>query len=168
MSSFKKAVLATVVGMGCALAAMEAGAVTTVTGDVTVQTTLTSACEVSSGGTIDFGQVVALASTATPTADSGSTFQVACSNGLTPKLYSASARSMDDGAAHQLPFDICLSACDGSNALSTTAAGATTPTPWTSDGTLQDVKLHGRLLAANFGGLPAGNYSKTVVISVDY
>lgn len=140
----------------------------TVSGNVTVQATLTPACEVSSAGaTIDFGSIVALASTGNKDGNSGSGFQVACSTGLSPKIYSTTARVMDDGQAHSLPFDLCLAECTGSNGLAATEAGADT-LAITQDGDLKTVTLYGRVQAADFKALPAGSYSKTVTVSVDY
>ncbi|MBA2673169.1 spore coat protein U domain-containing protein [Ramlibacter sp.] len=140
----------------------------TVGGSVDVQTTLTAACEISaSGAAIDFGSVVALASSGNKAANSGSGFQVACSTGLSPTIYSATTREMDDGATHTLAFNLCLSACTGSNDLASAALSADTLSI-TQNGSLQTVALHGRILAANFKALPAGSYAKTVTVNVDY
>jgi hypothetical protein len=111
--------------------------------------------------------VVALASSGNQAANSGSGFQVACSTGLTPTIYSTTAREMDDGAGHTLAFNLCLSACTGSNDLAAAQEGADSLS-LTQDGSLQTVALHGRILATNFKALPAGSYSKLVTISVDY
>jgi hypothetical protein len=167
MLGSKSAVVAMALGLGCTLTAMQASAATG-TGNVTVQTTLTSACEVSAAAaTIDFGSVVTLASSGNKTADSGSTFQVACSSDLSPKIYSTTARAMTDGGVNSLPFDLCLAACTGSNSLPS-AQGSAEALSMVQDGTLQPVKLYGSLLASDFKGLPAGSYSKIVTINVDY
>lgn len=167
MLVLKKAAFAIAAGVACSMAAVPASAGTG-TGDVTVKTTLTSACEVSAAtAAIDFGAVVALASSGNKTGDSGSSFQVACSSDLSPKIYSTSARVMDDGAAHTLPFDLCTAACNGSNSLPATQ-GAASALTITQDGTLQPVKLYGAVQASDFQALPAGAYSKTVTINVDY
>jgi spore coat protein U-like protein len=148
-------------------AASASAAATTVNGSVTVQTTLTAACEVSAAGAkIDFGPVVALESTGDKAGDSSEGFQVACSTGLSPQIYSTSDRVMTSGA-NNLAFDLCLSACNGSNALATTQLGADTLTI-IQDGSLKPVTLHGRIKAANFKSLPAGSYTTTVTVSVDY
>lgn len=166
---FKRTLVSTLAAAGLAVAAFSTqAAVTTVSGSVNVQTTLTAACEVSaSGAAIDFGSVVALASSGNKTANSGSGFQVACSTGLTPTIYSTTTREMDDGAGHTLAFNLCLSACSGSNDLAATQEGADSLSI-TQDGTLKTVALHGRILATNFQALPAGSYSKSVTVNVDY
>lgn len=136
------------------------------TGDVIVSATLSNACEVSApSAAIDFGTFAALSSTGDKSANSGSTFQVACSTSATPTIYSASTRSMTSGAS-SLPFNLCLASCTGSNDLATTSAGD--PLTITQDGTLQTVTLYGRTLATNFAGLPAGAYSQTVTVAVVY
>lgn len=142
-------------------------AAATVNGSVNVETQLTAACEVSAAGAaIDFSSVVALASSGNQAANSGSGFQVACSTGLSPTIYSTTTREMTDGT-NNLPFNLCLAACNGSNDLAATQEGADTLSI-TQNGSLQTVTLHGRILASNFKGLPAGTYSKSVTINVDY
>ncbi|MES2941083.1 MAG: spore coat protein U domain-containing protein [Pseudomonadota bacterium] len=164
---FMRTLISTLAATGLAAAAFSTHAAT-VGGSVNVQTTLTAACEVSaSGAAIDFGSVVALASSGNKAANSGSGFQVACSTGLTPTIYSTTTREMDDGASHTLAFNLCLSACTGSNDLAATQGGADSLSI-TQDGTLKTVALHGRILATNFQGLPAGSYSKSVTVNVDY
>jgi spore coat protein U-like protein len=130
-----------------------------------VTATLQSACEVSNSGTIAFGNVVALASTGDQSVSNATGFKVACSTGLTPYIFSATSRVMTSGA-NTLAFDLCLTACTGSNGL---AVGATTDAlSITQNGSLQSVPLYARILAANFKGKPAGDYTQTVVISVEY
>lgn len=140
---------------------------TTVTGDMTVQTTLTSACEVSASGTIDFNSVIALASSGDKSANNTSGFTVACSSDLSPKIYSTTARAMSDGT-HSLPFQLCLGgSCSGSNDLATAQTGANSLS-LTQNGSMQAVALSAKILAADFKALPAGSYTKAVTISVDY
>ena len=139
----------------------------TTTGDITVSTTLVSACEVTtSSAAIAFGSVTALLSSGNKAANSGSGFSVACSSDLSPKIYSDTARTMTDGT-NNLDFDLCLAACDGSNGLGADSGSANTLSI-TQNGSPQPVALHGRITAANFKALPAGAYTKIVTVSVDY
>lgn len=130
-----------------------------------VTATLISACEVSSSGTIAFGTVGTLESTGDKLASNTTGFRVACSAGLSPYIFSATARVMESGA-NTLAFDLCLTACTGTNGL---AVGATTDAlVINQDGSLHPVELHARITAANFKASPPGVYAKTVVISVEY
>ncbi len=136
------------------------------TGDVLVSATLSAGCEVSApSAAINFGTFAALTSTGDKSANSGSTFQVACSSSATPTIYSATARSMTSGG-NSLPFNLCLSSCTGSNDLAAASAGDALTI--TQDGTLQTVTLYGRVLATNFAGLPTGAYSQTATVAVVY
>lgn len=139
----------------------------TVSGGMDVQTTLTSACEVSASGLIDFGSIVALASTGNQNAANTTGFNVACSSDLSPKIYSTSTRAMVNGS-NSLPFELCLGAsCTGSNSLATTQGAADTLSI-TQNGSLQAVPLSAKILAADFKALPALTYLSTVTINVDY
>ncbi|HVZ45626.1 MAG TPA: spore coat protein U domain-containing protein [Ramlibacter sp.] len=147
-------------------AASTAFAAAPTSGDMSVSATLTSACEVQTSGSIDFGSVVALASTGDQAVSNATGLTVACSNGLSPSLYSATDRNMLNGA-DQLPFDLCVADCTGSNGMGA-SSDAATPIDITTDGSLHAVPLYARIKAADFKGLPAGAYSKTVTINVLY
>lgn len=134
-------------------------------GTLTVDATLTAACEVSPTSQINFGSFVALGSTGNKDANSASTFQVACTTGLAPKIYAAATRSMSDGT-NPLPFNLSLASSGGSE-LASTSVGAEAISI-TQDGTLKDVILYGRVLATTFASLPAGAYTGTVAVSVVY
>lgn len=143
----------------------------TTAGNLDVTATLTAGCEVSTGGAISFGNIVALASTADKTADSGTTFKVACSSGVSPTISSATARSMSNGAATPklLPFNLSMTA--GASADDLPTSGATQALSITQDGTLQSVTIYGRVVAANYSGanvLPLGSYTNTMVMDVAY
>ena len=150
--------VASVLGCGSVAAA-------TASGTLTVDATLTAACEVSPSSAIDFGSFNALASTGNVDADSGSTFQVACTTGLAPKIYASASRSMSNGT-DSLAFNLSRTA-GGADDLASTSLGAQAITI-TQDGTMQDVTLHGRVLASNFASLSPGAYTGTVTVSVDY
>ena len=143
----------------------------TVSGNVNVSATLNSACEVSaSGGAISFGGITNLLSAGDKTANSGSTFQVACSSDMSPTIYSTTARVMDDGATGVLPFNLSLTSGAASNDLPTAQVDGVALSI-TKDGTLKTVTLYAKVLASNFTGAnaqPGGAYSKVVTVSVDY
>jgi spore coat protein U-like protein len=163
MTNFR--ILAGVLAAAAALGGASVAQATILPTNMDVTATLTSACEVSSSGTIAFGNVVALASSGDKLASNTTGFKVACSAGLTPYIFSATTRVMDSGA-NTLAFDLCLAECTGTNGL---AVGATTDAlSITQDGSLHPVELHARITAANFKAKPAGAYAKTVVISVEY
>jgi spore coat protein U-like protein len=159
--------------VGSMLAAGAMGAVslahaaTTANGSMDVSATLTSACEVSAtGAAIDLGSVVALASTAAKEVSNASDFKVACTSGLSPVIYSTTTRAMSDGT-HSLPFALCLGgSCTGSNPLASTSTGDALPTA--VDGSLHPVALTAKIVPADFKTLPAGAYTATVTINVDY
>jgi spore coat protein U-like protein len=131
---------------------------------MTVDATLTTGCEVTSTSAIHFGSFVALASTGNKTADSGTSFQVACSNSAAPNLYAVGTREMVNGA-NVLPFNLSLTAGAAADDL---AAVTGTALSITQNGSLQNVTIYGRTLAANFKGLPSGDYTTTVAMTVAY
>jgi hypothetical protein len=142
---------------------------TTAQGNLVVSATLASGCEVQAGA-INFGSITTLASTGDKTADSGTTFKVACSSDVSPTIASTTTRSMTDGAGtpHLLPFNLSLTEGAASNDLATTTPDALSIT---KNGTKQTVTLYAKVLASNFSGanaLPAGIYSNTMVVDVAY
>jgi spore coat protein U-like protein len=149
------------------VAAAFGGSATAVTvgGTLTVDATLTAACEVSPTSQIQFGSFDALASTGNKDANSGSSFQVACTTGLSPTIYASASRVMSNGT-DSLPFNLSLTS-GGSDDLASAAIGAQAVSI-TQDGTMQDVVLYGRVLASNFASLPAGAYTGDVTVSVVY
>jgi hypothetical protein len=133
------------------------------TGDLVVGATLIAGCEVQAGS-IAFGNIVALASTADKVADSGSTFRVACSNGASPTISTGSERIMKFGL-NSLPFTLGLSAL---GADTDTFPATATALVMTQNGAMQDVTIHAKVLASDFSALPIGAYTKTVVVDVAY
>jgi spore coat protein U-like protein len=165
MSKFNLNVLARLAAAATMASAVSAASATNVQGNVTVNATLTAGCEVQ-GGAIAFGSFLALASAGDKIADTGTTFKIACTSGVTPTISSATTREMTDGTGI-LPFQLSLSAGAAADDFPTTPGAFT----FTSDGTLRTVAIYGKVLAANFTGvkaLPAGGYSKLVVVDVDY
>jgi len=135
-------------------------------GILSVDATLVSACTVSAAAAISFGSF----STQTigdTQANSGSTFQVACSSDLAPQIFAVGTRTLTEGA-NVLPFNLSLTLGAAADDLPTTL-GAAEPLPITQDGTPQDVILYARALTADFAGLPGGAYSAGVItVSVSY
>ena len=138
----------------------------TASSTMTVSGTLTTACEVSGTSTISFGNFAALSSTGNKTADSGSSFQVACSNSASPTIYATGTRKMLNGT-YELPFNLSLTSGAASDDLPSSSGTAAALTV-TQDGTLQDVAIYAKTLASDFRGLPSGAYTTNVTVSVAY
>jgi spore coat protein U-like protein len=171
MLKFNSKVLAVALAAAGMVSATGGAMAATTSGNLVVSATLAAGCEVSTGGAISFGSIVALASTADKTADSGTTFQVACSSGVSPTISSATARSMTNGGATPklLPFNLSMTA--GAAADDLPVSGTTQALSFTKDGTLQTVTVYGRVVASNFSGtnvLPLGSYTNTMVMDVAY
>lgn len=134
---------------------------------LTVDATLTSACAVSSAATISFGSFSTLAA-ADQTADSGSTFTVACSADMVPAIFATGTRTIINGA-NSLAFNLSLTSGAAADDLPATLALAA-PLTVVQDGTDKVVPLYARLAKANFGALPAGAYNNgsAVTVSVSY
>lgn len=123
-------------------------------------------CSVASGATLSFGTVVPLASTGDVSANSGSTFWVNCTAEVSaaPLLYSASTRTLVSGA-NSLPFALSA-ASSGGTPLPASSPG--TPLGIARNGTNQTVTLYGRIVPSNFKSLPAGSYSTSLSLTVEY
>jgi spore coat protein U-like protein len=136
---------------------------------MTVSATLTSACIVSATSAIGFGPFAALAVTGDKTANSASTFQVACSNSASPTISAAGTRSMSNGATTPslLPFNLSLVSGAANDDLSADS-GAGSAFTLAKDGDLHDVVIYGKTLASNFKALPSGAYTADVTLSVTY
>jgi spore coat protein U-like protein len=134
---------------------------------VTVNATLTSACEVSAGAAISFGSFSTLAAV-DQTADSGATFTVACSSDMTPMIFATGTRTIINGA-NTLAFNLSLTSGAAADDLPATLALAA-PLTLVEDGTAKVIPLYARLAKANFGSLPAGAYANgsAVTVSVSY
>lgn len=134
---------------------------------MTVSATLTSGCIVSSASAIGFGSFTALAVTGDKTADSGSTFQVACSNSATPTISSATTRQMANGS-NVLPFSLSVVSAGGTDLSAVSTAGSSLPGTYVQDGDLHDVVIYAKTLASNFKSLPSGAYTADMTVSVTY
>jgi spore coat protein U-like protein len=123
-------------------------------------------CIVAAAGELSFGQVVALASSPDVTSDTGSSFWVNCNAEVAspPTLYSDSARVMSSGGA-SLPFTLSLGSPSGTQ-LPATAPGAGLGIA--RNGTNQSVTLYGKIRSADFRALPAGRYSTSITVTLEY
>lgn len=132
-----------------------------------VTATVLDSCTVSAGD-LAFGSYTA--GSATPLTAT-STIQVTCTNGLAYNVsldggstaHSVTARAMTDGS-NNLAYALYTS-----NAHSTIWGDGTAPTarmPGTGNGGAQPLTVYGRIGAGQF--VPAGSYSDTVTVSVDY
>ncbi|MET0856606.1 MAG: spore coat protein U domain-containing protein [Telluria sp.] len=162
MSQPKAKLLTRLIAVAVISSASAAASAADTTGTLTVNAILTSACEVSAG-LIDFGSVVALASSADKAVVS-SGFTVACTTGLAPTIASTTTRTMTDGGSASLPFNLSLTAGAAANNFPTTA----TPLGVTSDGTAKTIPVHAMISKAVFGLLPAGTYTTSVTVDVSY
>lgn len=133
---------------------------------VTVDATLVSACEVSTAAAIHFPEITSLSSAGDVTANSGTSFQVACSSDVSPLISTTATRTMLFGAI-PLPFNLSLTAGAAADDFPATATGLV----MTQDGTLKTVTLYGRVPAANFTGAnakAAGAYTVPLTVAVSY
>lgn len=138
------------------------------TSTLTVSATLTSACEVSATSAISFGNVVALASTTANTAaNSGSTFQVACSVSESPTIYASGTREMINGT-DVIPFTLSVVSSGGAELPSTSGTAAALPGSFVQDGDLHNVTLYSTIDAADFKSLPSVAYTTDLTVAVVY
>jgi spore coat protein U-like protein len=140
----------------------------TASGNMAVGATLTTGCAVDAGAAIAFGNIVALISTGDVLADTGTTFKVACTTGVTPTISTITTRAMVDGSANTLPFNLSLTAGAVADDFPSGTPGTLT---LTQNGAMQTITIYGRVAVANFTGAnvkPLGGYSKTVVVDVTY
>jgi spore coat protein U-like protein len=153
------------IAIGSTLAASDAMAVQ-ITNTLNVSAALNTSCEVSANSAIDFGSFAVLASSGDKTANSGTTFQVACSADATPAIYSGGTRSMSNGT-DLLPFNLSLTSGAGSNDLPTTS-GAASAFTLNQDGNMHSVVLYAKTLASNYRVLSSGSYSTNVTVAIVY
>lgn len=165
----KKSLLGALVAAGLTMASTGVYAATS-SGNSTVTATVTNTCSVSAS-TLSFGSIAALNTTADVTGDTAGSLSVACTTGTTtPKIYSTTARTMSNGATtpSTLAFNLSQTAGAATNDLPATAIAAVAMTGYTANGAAIVVPIYGRIPSASFAGKPAGSYTATIVISVDY
>lgn len=159
--SLAAAALASLVMCGSAVAAGTANST------LTVNATLESACAVSSAATINFNTISTLA-TADVTANSGTSFTVACSSDMAPKIFATGTRAIGILGAATLPFNLSLDPTFVAADLATTGSPGDALSI-DQDGTAKTVTLYARLAKVNFNSLPPGVYTTNgVTVSVSY
>lgn len=123
-------------------------------------------CTVASSATLAFGPVVALASSADVTSNSGSSFWINCTSdvAVAPTFYSATPRTLVSGS-NSLPFSLSTVTPGGAE-LPTSSPG--TSSGIATNGTNQTVTLHGRLRSSDFRSLPSGLYSSVMSLTIEY
>ncbi len=161
--NFKKLALAAAVvpvfACGSAMAAESSNS-------LTVSATLTSSCTVAAG-TIGFGNIVALATTSAPVASG--TMTVACSNGSSPTVYSATARTMaGSGTATggSIAFNLSQVSTAAANDLPIASPGDAM-TGFTADGATHAVTFYAKPTGA-FTTQLVGPYSVALTVVVVY
>lgn len=165
----KKSLLGALLAVGMAMGSTSVYAAGT-TGDMTTTAAITSSCSVSAS-TLDFGSIAALNTTADVTGDTAGSLTVACTTGTTtPKIYSATTRTMLESGAGTatLAFNLSQTAGAAADNLPVTALASEAMTGYTADGSAIIVPIYGRIPTASFAGKPIGSYTATIVISVDY
>lgn len=166
----KKSLLGALLAVGMAMGSTSVYAATA-TGDSTVTATVTNTCSVSAS-TLSFGSIAALNTTADVIGDTAGSLTVACTTGTTtPKIYSATARTMSNGVGTTPPtlaFNLSQTAGAATNDLPINLTTAAAMTGYTANGSAIAVPIYGRIPSASFAGKPAGSYTATIVISVDY
>ena len=123
-------------------------------------------CSIAPGAHIAFGAVVALASTGDVDSNSGSSLMVQCAAdvALPPSLHASSPRSLS-GPGGNLPFRLSLVSPGGLDLADASPGSALSVA---SDGLEHAVPLYARLRAADFASLPAGSYTATVTLTLEY
>lgn len=123
-------------------------------------------CTVATSATLSFGVVIALASSADVTSNTGSSFWINCTSDVlaAPLLYSGTPRALVSNG-HSLAFGLSTVAPGGPE-LPTTSPGTALGVP--HNGNNQTVTLHGRLESRHFKSLPAGAYARSVALTVEY
>lgn len=141
----------------------------TETGTMTVSATLVSGCTVGDSA-LDFGNITALSSGTDATADTAETLKIACTTGTTPVIYSTTERTLTGSGTAEgssIAFYLSQTADAAADNLPNTTTGEPI-TDFTADGSEKTVVIYGRVPVANYGNQPAGVYTATITMSVDY
>jgi len=135
-----------------------------VSSTLTVSANLVSACEVSPTASISFGNINNLQTTGPVTADSGTTFKIACSSDVAaPMISSISTRTMGNGV-DTVPFNLSLTAGAVADDFPLTATGLVI----VQDGALKTVPLFAKVAAASYFGKSGGAYTVPLTIVIGY
>jgi hypothetical protein len=143
-------------------AAMAVGQVAS--GMMTITATMTSGCSLT-GATMTFAAISPFA-TADLLADTGQSLKVTCTGVAAPGIGSGSARVLTGPEGETIAFG--LGQVAGTYALPVIATGEAIVAPFASNGIAQVVTLHGKILAADYLGKPAGAYTASIKLDVNY
>ena len=167
MKSWRASLLACVVAVVCSPGAY-AG---TSSGSLTVTASVNSSCIVSSG-TLSFGTYDPInTNVSAPLLQSG-TFQIQCTNGLTATILLGQGLNPDSGSSDSAPIRNMTNGASRMNyQLYTTGARSTvwdnaSGVSQVTTGLTQTMTVYGSVPAGQ--NVPAGSYSDTVVITVNY
>jgi spore coat protein U-like protein len=144
----------------------------TVTSNMTVSATVSADCRIDSVGAMNFGTLGIAFAIAGTNATSNANVGYTCVNtGAAPTIRFGQGSNAASGSTDAAPLRRMMS---GSNYISyglysdaghSTVWNNTTGLKGTANGTAQTVTVYGLATAAN---VPAGSYSDTVVVSVDF
>jgi len=137
------------------------------TGTMTTSATLENACTVSAA-TMTFPTFAALSSTADQTADTAGSLMIACTTGSTPTIWSDTVRNLVGTDSSTIAFNLSQTISAAADDLPIISSGAEAMTGYTATGAPIAVPLYGKILATNFGGQAAGDYTASIIVSVDY
>jgi hypothetical protein len=138
----------------------------TATGAMTTTATLEDSCTVSAA-TMTFPGFAALSSTSDQTTDTDGSLLVACTTGTTPTIWSDTVRELS-GAGGTIAFNLSQTAGAAADNLPIITGSAESITGYTATGAPIAVPLYGKILASNFGGKAAGEYTANITVSVNY
>jgi spore coat protein U-like protein len=126
----------------------------------------TPQCSFSTGATLNFGSIPALASTGDVVSDTGTSLWLNCSSDVAspPSIYSSTPRVMTSGS-RGIPFRLSLSG-PGASDVPTSSPGAQLGI--LRDGINHPIALFGKILAGDFRGLPSGTYGAPIVLTIEY
>lgn len=124
-------------------------------------------CTIASGANLSFGSVVALASTPDQTTNSGISFWVNCSADVEnpPSLYSSTTPRVLLSGINSIPLALSTEAPGGPE-LPFAAPGM--PLNLARNGSAETVVLYAKIRSVHFRGLPAGSYSATLGLTLEY
>lgn len=124
-------------------------------------------CTISSGATLSFGSVVALASTPDQTTNSGTSFWVNCSSEVTsaPSLYSSTTPRALVYGADSIPLALSTHSPGGPELPS---ASPGIPLDLMLDGNAQTVVLYAKVQSIHFRNLQSGSYGATLSLTLEY
>jgi spore coat protein U-like protein len=163
-----KLALASTLAFGAATMSGSSVAASPASSTMTVDATLTAACEVTPTAAIHFGSVDNLHSSSA-TANTAGSFTVACTSDAVPLIYATGSRSMLGPApSTPLPFNLSLTIGAPDDDLPATL-GAAASLGFTQDGTPKPVTLYATIPNGCFAtAKTTGAYTVNLTVSVAY